>query len=142
LTLPQRQGESDSQRRVISGGMLSPPAPILPRTTNGRTLRLSDISPLELARQLTILEFDYFVKIKPVECLDKRWNRVDGDDRAPNVRNVIHTANVLSGWVSQMVLSDKDPKGRASIMKYFVATAMVSTGSHGERDWLRERCRS
>jgi son of sevenless-like protein len=63
-----------------------------------------------------------------VECLDKRWNKAEGDGRgrAPNVRSVIHTANVLSGWVSQMCLSDKDPKSRASIMKYFIATAMVS----------------
>lgn len=113
------------QRRIVSGGMLSPPAPLLPRTVPGREIRLTDVAPLELARQLTILEFGFFQKIKPVECLNKSWNRDDGEDKAPNVRSVIHFANVLSGWVSVMCLSSKDVRQRAVIMKYFIQTAIV-----------------
>lgn len=75
---------------------------------------------------MTILEFGYFQRIKPVECLNKAWNRPDGDTVAPNVRSVIKTANTLSGWVCTMCLSSKDPKQRAAIMKYFIQTAMVS----------------
>ena len=107
--------------------MLSPPAPLLPRIPPGRDLTLTDIAPLELARQLTILEFGYFQKIKPIECLNKAWNRDDGEEKAPNVRSVIHTANVLSGWVVINVLSSKDVKLRAGVIKYFVQTALVSS---------------
>lgn len=109
--------------------MLSPPAPLLPRVPPGRELRVTDIAPLELARQLTILEFGYFQKIKPVECLNKAWNQEDGEKRAPNVRSVIHTANVLSGWVVVNVLSSRDVKTRAGVIKYFVQTALVSPRS-------------
>ncbi len=112
--------------------MLSPPAPLLPRVPPGRQLRVTDISPLELARQLTILEFGYFQKIKPVECLNKAWNRDDGEKRAPNVRSVIHTANVLSGWVVISVLSQRDVKFRAGVMKYFIQAALVRPSFQSE----------
>ncbi|ORY35356.1 hypothetical protein BCR39DRAFT_3332 [Naematelia encephala] len=126
LTLVQRkrQGGGEGPRRVASGGMLSAPAPLVPRVLPGRDLRLTDVNPLELARQLTILEFDHFQRIKPIECLNKAWTMSDGEERAPNVRAVIHTANVLSGWVSVMCLSSKDVKQRATIMKYFIQTGI------------------
>ena len=89
-------------------------------------MKLTDIAPIELARQLTILEFGFFQKIKPVECLNKAWNRSDGEEAAPNVRSVIKTANTLSGWVCTMCLSSKDAKQRAAIMKYFIQAAIVS----------------
>ncbi len=88
-------------------------------------MRVTDINPLELARQMTILEFGYFQKIKPAECLNKAWNMEGGEQRAPNVRSVIHTANVLSGWVVVNVLSSKDVKTRANVMKCFIQTGLV-----------------
>lgn len=47
------------------------PVPILP--SNLRSARLLDINPLELARQLTLMESKLFGKIKPSECLRKKW---------------------------------------------------------------------
>jgi son of sevenless-like protein len=105
--------------------MLSPPAPLIPRVPAGRELRLTDIAPIELARQLTIFEFTNFQRIKPVECLHKAWNE-DDEEKAPNVRKVIHTANKLAGWVSLLVLQPRDAKQRATVMKYFIQTAAVS----------------
>lgn len=113
--------------------MLSPPAPLLPRVPAGRELRLTDIAPIELARQLTIIEFSNFQKIKPAECLHKAWNDED-EGKAPNVRRVIHTANRLAGWVGLLVLQPRDAKQRATIMKYFIQTAMVSAFFSGDTE--------
>ena len=85
-----------------------------------------DIAPLELARQLTILESGFFQRVQPSECLNKAWNGPDGDKLAPNVRSVIKTANILSGWVGTTCLSSRDAKQRARTMKHFIQTAMVS----------------
>lgn len=104
---------------------MSPPAPLLPRVS-GKQLQLTDISPLELARQLTIIEFNNFQKIRPAECLHKVWTDED-EGRAKNVRLVIHTANKLAAWIGLLVLSPKDPKSRATLMKYFIQCAMVSS---------------
>lgn len=80
---------------------------------------------MELARQLTIIESLHFQRIKAIECLNKAWAREDGPKAAPNVRWVILTANRMAGWVALQILSSKDVKTRASIMKYFVQTAIV-----------------
>lgn len=106
--------------------MLSPPAPILPRVPLGRNLRLTDISPIELSRQLTILESQYFQRIKAVECLNKSWGGDKDWSEAPNVRVAILTANRMAGWVAMQVLSSKDAKTRAAIYKFFLQTAIVS----------------
>ncbi|KAI8967027.1 ras guanine nucleotide exchange factor domain-containing protein [Mycotypha africana] len=49
------------------------PEPILPRDL--QKFRLLDVDPLEMARQLTLMDFKLFSSIKPVECLDKAWSR-------------------------------------------------------------------
>lgn len=92
-------------------------------------MKLLDISPLELARQLTILESGHFQRIRPIECLNKAWQREDGAKVAPNLRFVILTANRMAGWVASEILSQKDVKQRALVMKHFVVTAIVSIGS-------------
>jgi son of sevenless-like protein len=121
----QRTSGGDGPRRTVSGGLLSPPAPLIPRVPNGRSIRLLDISPVELARQFTIIESLHFQRIRAIECLNKAWAKEEGPKSAPNVRWVILTANRMAGWVALQILSSKDVKVRASTMKYFVQTAIV-----------------
>jgi son of sevenless-like protein len=116
--------QADNQR--ASGGLLSPPAPLVPRVPSGRPIRLLDISPVELARQLTIIESLHFQRIRAIECLNKAWAKEEGLKSAPNVRWVILTANRMAGWVALQILGSKDVKMRAATMKYFVQTAIVS----------------
>ena len=121
----QRTTGGDGPRRAVSGGLLSPPAPLIPRVPSGRSIRLLDISPVELARQFTIIESLHFQRIRAIECLNKAWTKEEGPKSAPNVRWVILTANRMAGWVALQILSSKDVKVRASTMKYFVQTAIV-----------------
>jgi son of sevenless-like protein len=121
----QRTTGGDGPRRAVSGGLLSPPAPLIPRVPSGRSIRLLDISPVELARQFTIIESLHFQRIRAIECLNKAWAKEEGPKSAPNVRWVILTANRMAGWVALQILSSKDVKVRASTMKYFVQTAIV-----------------
>nr|XP_018261262.1 uncharacterized protein I303_05698 [Kwoniella dejecticola CBS 10117]OBR83420.1 hypothetical protein I303_05698 [Kwoniella dejecticola CBS 10117] len=119
----RRQGEPEQTRGSASGSLLSPPAPLLPRVT-GRQLRLTDVSPLEIARQLTIVEFIHFQRIKPSECLNRAWaDETTGSINAPNVRNVILTANRMAGWVALHILSSKDVRQRATAMKILIQVA-------------------
>ena len=122
----QRQGEGDTQRRIISGGMLSPPAPLLPRVPVGRAMKVIDIQPTELARQLTIMEFHHFQSIKVNECLNQAWSAENKSTLAPNVGMVIKMSNVVATWVTSIILGQRDVKARAGLIKYFTQTAMVS----------------
>ncbi len=65
-----------------------PPAPIIPKSN--KKLKLLDIDPLELARQLTILESSLYQKIKPLECLTRSREQKENAD---NISNSIQTSN-------------------------------------------------
>lgn len=50
-----------------------------------------DVDPLELARQLTILESQLYQKIRPMECLLR--SREQKTDHNDNIARVIQTSN-------------------------------------------------
>lgn len=70
------------------------PPPILPKKLprEGKGLKLLDVHPLEITRQITIQQMNLYMKIKVVDCLDKAWS---GDTASPdnNIKKMIHHAN-------------------------------------------------
>jgi len=65
------------------------PEPIRPCTLNFKDLTVLDIAPLEMARQLTIIEYSMFRKIQPKECLQQAWTGGERQIRAPNIYAII-----------------------------------------------------
>ena len=58
------------------------PAPILPK--NLQRIKILDLDPLEIARQLTLMEAKHFNIIRPQELLNKSWSNPNLP--APNIR--------------------------------------------------------
>lgn len=80
-------------RRPI--GNLAPgplPAPIVPR--NLKKFKLIDIDPLEIARQLTIMDSRLFQRITAQECLSKAWPKQFSTD-ATNISAMIDMSNAV-----------------------------------------------
>jgi son of sevenless-like protein len=69
--------------------MAPPPPPIMPKLN--KKLKLLDIDPLELARQLTLMESQLYQKIKPMECLQR--SREQRTENVDNITTVIQTSN-------------------------------------------------
>ncbi|GAA6032332.1 hypothetical protein JCM8097_008123 [Rhodosporidiobolus ruineniae] len=104
-------------------GNLAPgalPQPILPR--NLKKIKLTDLEPLELARQLTIMDSRLFQRITPQECLSKAWPKEFGSE-APNISAMIDMSNAVTRWVTETILAQEDLKKRANVVKHFVAVA-------------------
>jgi son of sevenless-like protein len=95
------------------------PDPILPR--NLKKFRLLDLDTIEMARQLTLMDFKLYSSIKPVECLDKAWSRDTGV--AANIKASIDYCNQVTTWVSDEILSQSEVKKRSTIIKYWVNVA-------------------
>ena len=87
--------------------------------------QLTDIHPVELARQLTIFEFQYFQRIKIVELLNRSWQEEDVS-KAPTTRATIHMSNKVAAFITWSILQPKDVKGRGAIIKHWLSVYTVS----------------
>lgn len=69
-----------------------------------RKMKLLDLDPLELARQLTLKESELFCKIRAVECLARAKEQGDND----NIRTIISMSNkvgalcILCGFIRSL----------------------------------------
>ena len=111
----QQQGERDATTTEPA-----PPKIIAPPSTINRLL---DISPVEAARQLTLLRHAVFAAIRPREFCNLAWTRKDAARRAPNVLHFIRDFNNMGSLVTCTVLSQSEPRARQKYLKYFLAIA-------------------
>lgn len=105
---------------------------------------LLDFDPLEIARQLTSMEFDTFVNINPRECINLAWMTRNRDSEAPNVVRMIHRyvllvpeslpsdccenrTNIITNWVALTIMAHQsDVKRRVKLLKHMIKIAQVS----------------
>jgi len=130
---------SPKSERVRDPGMSinppSHPASEIPRPTMTKTLlatlrsknfdsvAVTDFDALELARQLTIMECDLYCAIQPEEVLETG----QGSSKPPvNVRAVSSLSTVITGWVAENILGERDIKKRTTLVKFFIKVADVS----------------
>jgi len=91
--------------------------------TRGPVRRFVDIHPLEVARQLTLLEHDMFVRITPRELLHKQWAADEADQLSAFVLALIERFNTVSFWVATELMSAPVAKDRVTLLKRFIAIA-------------------
>lgn len=71
------------------------------------------IDPLELARQLTIIDSNFFMDIKVAEFLQKSNRR--------SIKFMIQHSNNITSWISHQILMEKDEKNRGKIIVHFIS---------------------
>ncbi|KAJ1026749.1 hypothetical protein NDA16_002046 [Ustilago loliicola] len=116
----RRQGDGEQMiRKMVLP--TSAPAPILPK--NFKKLKFLEIDPLEIARQLTLIESRLYNAVKPVECLGLKWTKPGNDIHAKGIMESINTHNRISAWVAETILQQEDLKKRAALIKHFISIA-------------------
>ncbi|KAJ6248620.1 ras guanine nucleotide exchange factor i-related [Anaeramoeba flamelloides] len=103
--------------------MKDPPEPKVPKNIFSPDLSLFDIDEEEIARQLTLLEFNIYQKIRPPELLNLAWSKTKLKYRAPNVIALIHRFNEVSAWVVTTILKHERVRERARIIMSFCKIA-------------------
>ncbi|KAI8848736.1 ras guanine nucleotide exchange factor domain-containing protein [Chytridium lagenaria] len=86
--------------------------------------KLIDLEPLEIARQITIIESDLFLSIQVREFLDLAWMKDDKEIRAPNITRMIQWSNHVVHWIVSEIVAVKDSiKTRAQMFEKFIQVA-------------------
>lgn len=119
---------NDGLKKLVPNA-LTGPLPIMPKDIT--RISLPDVDPLELARQLTLMDFKLYSSIRPIECLSKAWSQEGASGKvAYNVKQSIDYCNRLTCWVSDNILSYEEAKKRVVAIKYWAQVANVSAGTY------------
>ncbi|KAI8986090.1 ras GEF [Trametes punicea] len=120
ILIERAQRGGDAPIKTTNTVPLTPPAPILPK--NIKKVKLLDIDPLELARQLTLMEAALYKKIRPMECLQRSREAKPGKT-TDNITRIIQLSNRIANWVAESVLAREDSQKRARVVKHFINLA-------------------
>ena len=81
------------------------------------------ISPVEIARQLTLVDFDLFKRIRSFEWLEKRFSHKNRKLLSPWICKMVDRFNILTSHVSYAVLAPKSPTARAVVLQHWIRIA-------------------
>eukprot|EP01088_Endostelium_zonatum_P008979 TRINITY_DN2216_c0_g1_i1.p1 TRINITY_DN2216_c0_g1~~TRINITY_DN2216_c0_g1_i1.p1 ORF type:complete len:702 (-),score=106.93 TRINITY_DN2216_c0_g1_i1:18-2123(-) len=111
-----------SRRNVVSS--IEAPEPIIPvcGSSGGPpgVLSFLDIHPTEVARQLTLIDFEIFQQIQNKEYIKKAWTGDDKKELAPNIVAWIDRFNQTSFWVATVIILQQTQKARIKCIENFI----------------------
>ncbi|KIK57213.1 hypothetical protein GYMLUDRAFT_61513 [Collybiopsis luxurians FD-317 M1] len=110
------------------------PRPLMTKTLfsalkgrNFSAISITDFDPLELARQLTIMEARLYAMITPEEILESGQ---EGAKPPLNVKEVTSLSTAITGWAAESILNERDTKKRTALIKFFIKVADRCVGLH------------
>jgi hypothetical protein len=119
--------------------VINAPKSIIPIAVNAPPgFVMLDFNPVELARQLTLLEFQIFKGINGREFLDSNWKKKEKQALAPNISKLTQWSNSVISWMISEILSVKDLKNRAATLQKLISVGDVIYISYF-RNWLKLR---
>jgi son of sevenless-like protein len=86
---------------------------------------LMTLHPIEIARQLTILEADLFRAVQPSELVGTVWTKKDKNITSPNLLKMIHHSNMLILWLEKCIVEADNFEERGHVLSRIIEIMMV-----------------
>lgn len=76
---------------------------------------LLTLHPLEIGRQLTLLHFDLYRAIKPIELVEAAWTKHDKYRKSPQLLKLTDHSTLLTYWVSKSIVETESLEERVAM---------------------------
>lgn len=118
-TTPLSASPSDIPRPSMTKGLLT-----LLRSKAFAAVPLLEFEPLEMARQLTLMESYLFCDVPPEEVIEVG---IEGR-RTPHVKAISSLSTAITGWITDNILKEGlELKKRVAYIKFFIKVGRVSS---------------
>ncbi|XP_067682019.1 son of sevenless homolog 1-like [Haliotis asinina] len=111
----QRRCESTNPGREFTY-QKQPPSIEWHITRRAEDYDLMTLHPIEIARQVTLLEFDLYRAVKPSELVGSPWIKRDKMKTSPNLLKMIHFSTMFTFWLEKCIIEAENLEERVAIV--------------------------
>ncbi|XP_039251718.2 son of sevenless homolog 1-like [Styela clava] len=86
---------------------------------------LFTLHPIEIARQLTLIEFSLYRRVQPSELIGSVWTKVGKETNSPNLLKMIHFSTKITRWISKTIIEISNHDERLAAMNRAIEVMQV-----------------
>jgi hypothetical protein len=104
----------------ITTVLINAPSPIYPKDSLTHTFL--DFDAVELARQVTLMDYELFCKIKPREFIGSNWIK---ENKSQNLLKYIDWGRNIRNWLVTEIVTQANPKLQIQTVEKIIRIAQV-----------------